>query len=178
MLEPDEGAVLEAAALPPEPREAFRREVARRLKEARRERTLTQRQLAELGASTQQNISRYEKGFIPDSWFLLARMHVEKAIDLNWLLGFRSAAEAAEPVAGRESLRSAGAAAAAGLQRLEPALPGRGEAPARALAAAAAPRASGGSPAELLVAGSDVPEERAPAESGAVRAAADPEAGL
>jgi transcriptional regulator with XRE-family HTH domain len=57
-----------------------------RLKSARRERTLTQRQLADLGRSTQQNISRYEKGYIPDSWFLLARLHAEKAIDLNWLL--------------------------------------------------------------------------------------------
>ena len=51
------------------------------------ERTLTQRQLADLGHSTQQNISRYEKGYIPDSWFLLGRLHAEKAIDLNWLLG-------------------------------------------------------------------------------------------
>lgn len=69
------------------PKDDFRREVAARLKEARRERTLTQRQLADLGFSTQQNISRYEKGYIPDSWFLLGRLHAEKAIDLNWLLG-------------------------------------------------------------------------------------------
>lgn len=75
-------------------REEFRREVALRLKEARRERTLTQRQLADLGQSTQQNISRYEKGFIPDSWFLLSRLHAEKAIDLNWLLAARSGAPA------------------------------------------------------------------------------------
>jgi transcriptional regulator with XRE-family HTH domain len=68
------------------PNDAFRRQVALRLKEARRQRTLTQRQLADLGESTQQNISRYEKGFIPDSWFLLAQLHAEKGIDLNWLL--------------------------------------------------------------------------------------------
>ena len=74
------------------PKDAFRQEVALRLREARRERTLTQRQLADLGESTQQNISRYEKGFIPDSWFLLARLHAEKAIDLNWLLGSAGAA--------------------------------------------------------------------------------------
>jgi transcriptional regulator with XRE-family HTH domain len=69
------------------PKDAFRREVALRLKQARRQQALTQRQLADLGDSTQQNISRYEKGFIPDSWFLLARLHAERAIDLNWLLG-------------------------------------------------------------------------------------------
>ncbi|MBA2565329.1 MAG: helix-turn-helix transcriptional regulator [Gemmatimonadetes bacterium] len=68
--------------------------MALRLKAARRERSLTQRQLADLGESTQQNISRYEKGFIPDSWFLLARLHAEKAIDLNWLLGSRLAVAA------------------------------------------------------------------------------------
>jgi transcriptional regulator with XRE-family HTH domain len=78
------------------PKDAFRREVALRLKEARRDQTLTQRQLADLGLSTQQNISRYEKGFIPDSWFLLARLHSEKAIDLNWLLGAAAAAAAAQ----------------------------------------------------------------------------------
>jgi transcriptional regulator with XRE-family HTH domain len=78
------------------PKDAFRREVALRLKEARREQTLTQRQLADLGLSTQQNISRYEKGFIPDSWFLLARLHSEKAIDLNWLLGASAISAAAQ----------------------------------------------------------------------------------
>jgi transcriptional regulator with XRE-family HTH domain len=77
-------------------KDAFRHEVALRLKEARREHTLTQRQLADLGLSTQQNISRYEKGFIPDSWFLLARLHSEKAIDLNWLLGAAAASAAAQ----------------------------------------------------------------------------------
>jgi transcriptional regulator with XRE-family HTH domain len=77
------------------PKDAFRNEVALRLKEARREHTLTQRQLADLGLSTQQNISRYEKGFIPDSWFLLARLHSEKAIDLNWLLGASALSAAA-----------------------------------------------------------------------------------
>jgi transcriptional regulator with XRE-family HTH domain len=77
------------------PKDAFRHEVALRLKEARREHTLTQRQLADLGLSTQQNISRYEKGFIPDSWFLLARLHSEKAIDLNWLLGASALSAAA-----------------------------------------------------------------------------------
>jgi transcriptional regulator with XRE-family HTH domain len=78
------------------PKDAFRNEVALRLKEARREHTLTQRQLADLGLSTQQNISRYEKGFIPDSWFLLARLHSEKAIDLNWLLGASALSAAAQ----------------------------------------------------------------------------------
>lgn len=73
-------------------KEEFRRAVAFRLREARRERALTQRGMAEIGRSTQQNISRYEKGFIPDSWFLLARLQAEQAIDLNWLLGARAPA--------------------------------------------------------------------------------------
>jgi transcriptional regulator with XRE-family HTH domain len=77
--------------------EEFRREVASRLKSARRERTLTQRQLADLGHSTQQNISRYEKGFIPESWFLLARLHAEKGIDLNWLLAAPRTGDGANP---------------------------------------------------------------------------------
>ena len=76
-------------------KEEFRRAVAFRLREARRERALTQRGMAEIGRSTQQNISRYEKGFIPDSWFLLARLQAEQAIDLNWLLGARAPASEA-----------------------------------------------------------------------------------
>lgn len=101
-------------------KEEFRRAVAFRLREARRERTLTQRGMAEIGRSTQQNISRYEKGFIPDSWFLLARLQAEQAIDLNWLLGARAAAgEAAfRPASGRatgaETARPAAAAAEGG----------------------------------------------------------------
>lgn len=92
------------------PKDTFRHEVALRLKEARREHTLTQRQLADLGLSTQQNISRYEKGFIPDSWFLLARLHSEKAIDLNWLLGASaiSAAAQAEGANGGDPLAAHG----------------------------------------------------------------------
>ncbi|MFN2433005.1 MAG: helix-turn-helix domain-containing protein [Gemmatimonadota bacterium] len=97
-------------------KDMFRREVATRLKEARRERTLTQRQLADLGHSTQQNISRYEKGYIPDSWFLLARLHAEKAIDLNWLLGAHatsSAVPTAIGIADAGSIQVEGDAAAA-----------------------------------------------------------------
>lgn len=101
-------------------KEEFRRAVAFRLREARRERTLTQRGMAEIGRSTQQNISRYEKGFIPDSWFLLARLQAEQAIDLNWLLGARAAAGEAAflPASGRrtgaETARPAAAPAEGG----------------------------------------------------------------
>lgn len=92
-------------------KEEFRRAVAYRLREARRERALTQRGMAEIGRSTQQNISRYEKGFIPDSWFLLARLQAEQAIDLNWLLGARApASEAAFRPAAPEPRPSAGEA--------------------------------------------------------------------
>lgn len=100
------------------PKDAFRREVALRLKEARREHTLTQRQLADLGLSTQQNISRYEKGFIPDSWFLLARLHSEKAIDLNWLLGASAMSAAAQGESGNGAALRPGRAVAEPVERV------------------------------------------------------------
>ena len=114
-------------------KEEFRRAVAFRLREARRERTLTQRGMAEIGRSTQQNISRYEKGFIPDSWFLLARLQAEQAIDLNCLLGARAAAGEAAFRPASERRTGAGAARPAGA-------PAEGAARPHDTAAAASPR--------------------------------------
>ncbi len=135
------------------PKDAFRHEVALRLKEARREHTLTQRQLADLGLSTQQNISRYEKGFIPDSWFLLARLHSEKAIDLNWLLGASAISAAAQgdgsnggdPLAARDERTGAGLVPEA-----------RSAEPVGAAEHALAPRAATTPPVELSLLAEDL----------------------
>ena len=124
------------------PKDVFRHEVALRLKEARRQRALTQRQLANLGHSTQQNISRYEKGFIPDSWFLLARLHAEKAIDLNWLLASPPSSALEPRESNGKGMVAAVAADTAG-EGLGGAVAARGAMPPPAEVAAAEPALAG-----------------------------------
>jgi transcriptional regulator with XRE-family HTH domain len=64
--------------------ESFKKEVAKRLAEARG--NVSQNRLAKEIGYAQQHINRYERGYVPKSYTLLDKLARIKNISINWLL--------------------------------------------------------------------------------------------